>query len=57
LIEDIEKQIQELKRQRNNLIELTIKSKELDAETLDHHLTDNRRALGDLIAYERKLEN
>ena len=55
--EGVEKQIQELKRQRNNIIELSIKSKELDAETLDRLLVENKRSLDGLHAYQQELEN
>jgi site-specific DNA recombinase len=54
---EVEKQIQELKRERNNLIELSIKSKEIDTETLDHYLATNKRSLYDITVYKEQLEN
>jgi site-specific DNA recombinase len=54
---EVEKQIQELTRERNNLIELSIKSKEIDTETLDHYLATNKRSLYDITVYKEQLEN
>lgn len=55
-IEDIERQIQELNRQRENLIALSIKSKELDVETLDRFLAENSSTINRLNNYKQELE-
>ena len=55
-IEDIERQIQELNRQRENIIALSIKSKELDVEALDRLLAENNQSLNRLNAYKQELE-
>ena len=57
LINDVEKQIQEFQRQRNNIIAMSIKSKELDTETLDQLLVENKHSLDDLHNYKKGLEN
>lgn len=56
-IAEVGKQIQELQRQRRNIIELSIKSKELDTETVDNLLNENKRSLNELQAYKDSLEN
>jgi site-specific DNA recombinase len=56
LIEDAQKQIKELQRQRNNIVDLSIKSKELDTETLDNFLIENKRSLNELQSYKENLE-
>jgi site-specific DNA recombinase len=56
LIKTAEKQIQELQRERKNIITLSIKSKELDVETSDQFLAENKSSLDELINYKERLE-
>jgi site-specific DNA recombinase len=57
LIKNTEKQIQELQRQRKNIVALSIKSKELDAETVDQLLIENKYSLNELLNYKESLVN
>ncbi len=55
-LEQIENQLGELKRKEFNLIKIAAESQEVNPQTLDEIMSENKRAQGELIAYRTTLE-
>ncbi|MGA7193615.1 MAG: recombinase family protein [Anaerolineales bacterium] len=56
-LDEIEKQIREIERQKKNILELSIKSKEVDSESVDALLSENKASLKSLQVYKEQLQN
>ena len=55
-IEETNKQIRDLKRQETNILKIASTSVEVNIETLDNVLSENRKSLNSLMSYKTALE-
>ena len=54
-ISEIDDQLKELKRQAENILKISIESKEVSSEALDQHLITNQNSVNELVEYRARL--